>query len=75
MRGALPNLDAALLLLGYVAMNKKMYIKKYQNKNMINPLHGKKTEFKKNQQKYTQKGILLFFFKGQVYYKFAFSYL
>jgi len=28
MRGALPNIEATLLLLGYVAMNKKAYQRK-----------------------------------------------
>lgn len=31
MRGALPNSDATMLLLGYVAMNKKAYLKKISN--------------------------------------------
>jgi len=33
MRGALPNPDATLLLLGYVAMNKKAYIRKIPKLN------------------------------------------
>ena len=33
MRGALPNSDAVLLLLGYVAINKKSYIRKVPKLN------------------------------------------